>query len=87
MAISVAAPCVALVFVILRLCSRKFLIKNPSWDDCFLVLPMILPIGFIYATVKSEPGICNCYQIYSLRSDFWKSFKWNTLVTMKKTYR
>lgn len=51
-AITIASPCVALVFVILRLYSRFFITRNLCWDDSLIVVPMILSIGLAYASVE-----------------------------------
>ncbi|KAK2615819.1 hypothetical protein N8I77_002545 [Diaporthe amygdali] len=50
-AISIAAPCVAFVFVLLRLYSRYFITRNLGWDDGLIVVPMILAIAQAYTTV------------------------------------
>lgn len=49
--ISIAAPCVALVFVLLRLYSRYFITKTLNWDDALIIVPMILSIAQAYTTV------------------------------------
>ncbi|POS72414.1 CFEM domain-containing protein [Diaporthe helianthi] len=49
--ISIAAPCVAFVFVLLRLYSRYLITRNLGWDDGLIVLPMILAIAQAYTTV------------------------------------
>ncbi|KAG8168457.1 hypothetical protein KVR01_001206 [Diaporthe batatas] len=49
--ISIAAPCFAFVFVLLRLYSRYFITKNLGWDDGLIVLPMVLAIAQAYTTV------------------------------------
>lgn len=51
-AITIAAPCVSLVFVVLRLYTRKYITKNLNWDDMLIVVPMALSIGFAYTTVQ-----------------------------------
>ncbi|KUI74132.1 hypothetical protein VM1G_09678 [Cytospora mali] len=49
--ISIAAPCVAFVFVLLRLYSRYFITRNFGWDDSLIIIPMILSIAQAYTTV------------------------------------
>lgn len=53
-AISIAAPCVAFVFVLLRLYSRYFITRNLGWDDGLIVVPMILAIAQAYTTVMGK---------------------------------
>lgn len=52
--ISIAAPCVAFVFVLLRLYSRYFITRNLGWDDGLIVLPMVLAIAQAYTTVMGK---------------------------------
>lgn len=40
-AITLVSPCIALVFVLLRLYSRYFLTRTLSWDDALIVVPMV----------------------------------------------
>lgn len=49
--ISIAAPCFAFVFVLLRLYSRYFVTKTFGWDDALIILPMVLSIAQAYTTV------------------------------------
>lgn len=49
--ISIAAPCVAFLFVVLRLYSRYYITRNLDWDEAFIVIPMILSIAQAYTTV------------------------------------
>lgn len=49
--ITVSSPCVALVFVLLRLYTRCFVKRNVAWEDGLIVAAMILSIGFSGATV------------------------------------
>ncbi|ROV95674.1 hypothetical protein VMCG_07572 [Cytospora schulzeri] len=49
--ISIAAPCVAFLFVLLRLYSRYFITRNVGWDDALIVVPMVLSIAQAYTTV------------------------------------
>lgn len=49
--ISIASPCVAFVFVLLRLYSRYFITRTLGWDDSLIIVPMILSVAQAYTTV------------------------------------
>lgn len=52
--ITVASPCIALLFVLLRLYSRFFVNKNATWEESLILVAMMLSFGFSVATVMGK---------------------------------
>lgn len=69
--ISIAAPCIAFLFVLLRLYSRYFITRNVAWDDALIILPMILSIAQAYTTVL---GIKVNYVGYHTKDIPWSEY-------------
>lgn len=43
-AINAASPSLAVIFVMLRLYSQRYITRNLGWDDTFIVVSMVLAI-------------------------------------------
>lgn len=71
-AINAASPSLAVIFVILRLYSQRYITRNLGWDDTLIVVSMVLAITM--AVTFHLGKICP----WSLRVGVVKTNRWVT---------
>lgn len=59
--INIAAPSIAVIFVLLRLYSRQFITRNLGWDDSLIVTPMVLAIAMAVTGHMGEICLCKLH--------------------------